>query len=363
MLSLKEIKTILRSADNPELLNEIQSRAEAITIQNVGPAIYLRALIEFSNICGCNCYYCGIRKSNPFPQRYLMKSKEIIHLAVSAAKQGFTSLVLQSGERKDPAFIKLTEQIIREIKKETQTKYLPKGLGITLSVGEQTQETYQRFFEAGAHRYLLRIETSSPKLFSLIHPPEQTYTSRLRALKNLKAIGYQVGTGVMIGLPSQTLEDLAADIQFFQDIDIDMIGMGPYLPHPDTPMNCWSNETRAPQESIYHLSLAMIAAARLCCPKTNIASTTALQTIAPGGRIQGLRFGANVLMPQTTPSSIRANYLLYEGKPCSDENSEQSLHELEKQVLSIGRKLSLDKWGDSLRFQERKLAHQSILKN
>lgn len=350
----KEIVQLLQCCENDSDLAQLQKQAEDVTLRNVGNAIHFRGLIEFSNLCTRDCFYCGIRKSNTHTKRYSLTPEEIISLATWSAQQGYGSIALQSGERQDTAFIEFVIEILRQIKTATTSDILPHGVGITLSVGEQSQETYQRFFEAGAHRYLLRIEASHPALFRQIHPPEQSFEVRCKCLTYLREIGYQVGTGVMIGLPGQTYEDLANDILFFRDMDVDMIGMGPYLVHHETPMNRYAAENERDRALIYRKSLAMIAATRIVLPKINIASTTALQTIAPGGRLQGLRFGANVLMPQTTPPTFRRNYLLYEGKPNMDENATEIRAALERDILSIGRVVAKNTWGDSLYFSEKK---------
>jgi biotin synthase len=231
------------------------------------------------------------------------------------------------------------------IKQRTRCDEYPDGLGITLCVGEQTPDTYERFFQAGAHRYLLRIETSNPRLFARIHPDRQKFSSRLACLETLQEIGFQVGTGVMIGLPGQTVEDLVDDIEFFVSRDIDMIGMGPYIPHPDTPLG---RLPCADAASRLRLSYLMIALARLAMPDVNIAATTALQTLDPAGRETGLLYGANVLMPQLTPVSVRRDYLLYPGKPCLEETAEMCLSCLEGRIKSVGRVVSHKNWGDPL---------------
>ena len=236
------------------------------------------------------------------------------------AEQGYGSIVLQSGERRDKKFTDFITDVVREIKKVTRSERLPQGLGITLCVGEQSREVYQNFFDAGAHRYLLRIETSDKELFSFIHPSTQSFDSRKGCLQILKEIGYLVGTGVMIGLPGQSLKHLADDILFFKNSGVDMIGMGPFIVHEQTPFSIYKNETQL--ESNFLNTLKMIAVTRLVLKDVNIAATTALQAIKPDGREQGLSFGANVVMPQITPEEFRKQYLLYAGKPCIDENAE-----------------------------------------
>jgi len=334
----------LLSITEPELIEELRSEAERVLYKYRGPDVYFRGLIEFSNICTSDCYYCGIRKSNDKIKRYLMSKEEIIECALWCAKQGYGSIVLQSGERQDKKFADFVTDIVRSIKKVTTSERLPQGLGITLCVGEQSREVYQNFFDAGAHRYLLRIEASDKEFFSSIHPPVQSYDSRKSCLQILKEIGYLVGTGVMIGLPGQSLEHLADDILFFKKTGVDMIGMGPFIVHEQTPFSIYKNEVRL--ESNFLTTLKMIAVTRLFLKDVNIAATTALQAIKPDGREQGLKFGANVVMPQITPEKYRKQYLLYEGKPCIDENAELCKACLTRRIEAVDRSVAIDIWGD-----------------
>lgn len=336
----------LLSITDSDLIEELRVAAENVLLNLRGKSVYFRGLVEFSNICASDCYYCGIRRSNHEVNRYSITREQILTAAKWCAKQGFGSIVLQSGERQDQNFIDFVVEIVRDIKEETKSEYLPHGLGITLCVGEQTKETYQRFFYAGAHRYLLRIESSSPEIFSSIHPPSQKLESRIQCLNNLKEIGFLVGTGVMIGIPGQTIENLADDILFFQKIGADMIGMGPYIPHEQTPMAVYKEELNSKYESSFLLSLKMIAVTRLVLRDVNIAATTALQALKYDGREHGLRFGANVVMPQLTPQEFRKEYMLYENKPCIDENAEQCKNCLTKRIQSVGREVAIDIWGD-----------------
>lgn len=340
----------LLSAQSSEEIEEIRAAAESVLLRECGDSVYFRGLIEFSNICRCDCCYCGIRKSNASVKRYMLDKEDVLSAAKWCADKGYGSIVLQSGERTDAQFIDYTVDVLRKIKENTRSGELPEGLGITLCVGEQTFETYRRFFEAGAHRYLLRIETSSPVLFSAIHPSVQTLTSRVNCLKMLKEIGYQIGTGVMIGLPGQTVEDLADDILFFREINTDMIGMGPYIAHSQTPMCNSYLMSLEQREAAFLLSLKMIAAVRLALKDVNIAATTALQALRNDGREQGLRFGANVIMPQLTPIEVKKDYLLYEGKPCLDESADQCGTCLAYRVESASRRIEFNKWGDSRHF-------------
>ena len=335
----------------PADVARLQTRALDVMRTHVGNNVYYRGIIELSNVCACDCLYCGIRRGNEAVERFTLEEQEVMDAARWCAEAGYGSLVLQAGERRDPAFISYVERLVRRIRTESVRPELPRGLGITLSLGEQTLDTYRRWFAAGAHRYLLRIETTHPGLFTRIHPPEQTLTARLQALDDLAAAGFQVGTGVMIGIPGQSLEMLADDILFFRDHVIDMIGMGPWLFHPDTPMKDWPQPLS--QEELLQLSLNMIAAVRLACPDVNIAATTALQAMVPDGRERGLSYGANVTMPNLTPVHARAHYQLYDGKPCMDEGREECRGCLMGRVRSVGRSVALNQWGDAPHFARR----------
>lgn len=321
--------------------------AEETLLHYCGNKVYYRGLIEFSNECANDCHYCGIRAGNPKIKPYRLPLDRIVSAAKWCAEQGYGSIVLQSGERRDDDFVDFVETAVRAVKKGTVGKKLPRGLGVTLCVGEQTAEVYKRFFEAGSHRYLLRIETTNPVLFARIHPSHQRFDDRIAALHRLRDAGFQVGTGVMIGLPGQTVDDLANDLLFFKEMDIDMIGMGPYIVHNDTPMATWPDANdRTPRER-FDLALRMIAAARLLLKNVNIAATTALQAIDPVGREKGLQFGANIIMPQVTPLEVRKEYVLYEGKPCLDESAEHCKGCLEMRIRSVDRTVGYDDWGDS----------------
>lgn len=339
----------LRETD-PVKIEPVREAAEITVLKYCGNKVYYRGLVEFSNICSLDCRYCGIRKSNTRVNRYTVSEDAIVEAAKWCADVHYGSLVLQSGERHDEEFVSMVERVVRRIKTETVSSILPDGLGITLCVGEQTRENFQRFRDAGAHRYLLRIETTNPELFRSIHPSEQTLDSRLRCLDYLREAGFQVGTGVMIGLPGQTPEMLADDLLFYREHDFDMFGMGPFIPHKDTPMGAAEVMTDSERT---RMGLMMIALARLLTKDTNVAATTALQALDPIGREKGLTFGANVLMPQLTPLEFRENYLLYENKPCVDEEKEECLNCLRRRVEMVNRVVAEDEWGDSLHFAAR----------
>lgn len=342
-----EIIGLLRSEG--EERSSLFRRAREVRDQTLGNKVYFRGLIEFSNICSKDCFYCGIRKSNKRVVRYEATDEEILTACRFAWGNRFGSVVLQSGERSSPRFVDRVERLVREIK-----RFSGGELGITLSCGEQSRESYQRWREAGAHRYLLRIETSSPALYARIHPQNSlhAFEKRLEALRLLREIGFQVGTGVMIGLPFQTVEELAADLLFFREIDIDMCGMGPYIEHEHTPLYQFRH-LLLPREERFGLALRMIAVLRLLMPDINIAAATALQAIDPAGREKAVAVGANVIMPNLTPCQYRRDYLLYEDKPCLDEDAELCRNCLEARIELAGSEIGYGEWGDSKHFQHR----------
>ncbi len=347
LLTKDEISTRLRAASAADIENLRRNAYETMRA-HVGEKVYYRGIVELSNLCVRNCEYCGIRLGNDAVTRYSLEPDEIVQAALWCAAQGYGSTVLQSGERSDAPFVDMITSVILEIKEQSRSKKLPEGLGITLSLGEQPLEVYEQWRAAGAHRYLLRIETSNRELFEKIHPAEQTFENRLSALADLRRAGFQVGTGVMIGLPWQTVEMLADDVLFFKSRDVDMVGMGPFIPHEDTPFSrACLGDAILPDEKRFQLALNMIAVTRLVCPDINIASTTALQAMVQNGREQGLLYGANVTMPNLTPSSVRKNYRLYDGKPCLDETKSECRTCLERRVRSVGRAVGFDEWGDA----------------
>ena len=330
-----------------EDLDALIRRAYAVKTSVWGKRVALRGLVEFSNICSKNCLYCGIRRGNADVVRYRMDEGEIFAAVEWAAENRYGSVVLQSGELASEENASFVERVLSRIHER-----FGDTLGVTLSLGEQSEDTYRRWREAGAHRYLLRIESSNPDLYARIHPADHSWQNRLDCLRTLKDVGFIVGTGVMIGLPGQTVEDLADDVGFFRSEGVDMIGMGPYLVHPDTPLA--ANVPPQDKERLLELTLRMIAATRLTIPDANIASTTALQAIDPEGREKGLLAGANVIMPNVTPLKYREEYLLYPNKPCIGENSELCRGCLERRVKSIGEEIAWGERGDPLRFTGRK---------
>jgi len=325
------------------------AKSSEIKQKHIGNKVYYRGLVEFSNICKKDCYYCGIRRSNNKVSRYELEDKDIIDAAQYSYDNNFGSMVLQSGERSDKVFVDRITYLLEEIMKLSNGK-----LGITLSLGEQTEETYIKWKNAGARRYLLRIEESNPELYAKLHPNNElhSFETRLKTLQTLQKVGYQTGTGVMIGLPFQTIENLADDLIFFRNFDIDMIGMGPYIEHEDTPLYQYK-DTLWPLQDRFFMSLKMVAVIRIMMKDINIAATTAMQTIDPIGREKAIRIGANVIMPNVTPAIVRKNYLLYENKPCIDENADDCLDCLKTRLQLANAEFAPDEWGDSKHFFER----------
>lgn len=346
-LDLADLVALLSSkGEDRKALFEMAAKTKA---EHVGSLTYLRGLIEFSNICSKNCLYCGIRKDNKEVQRYSLSDEQILDAATFAFENRYGSIVIQGGELVSPAFTDRIELLLKQIKELSGGK-----LGITLSLGEQTEETYQRWFDAGAHRYLLRIESSTQSLYNQIHPNDENhrYDRRVESLRLLKKVGYQVGTGVMIGLPNQTIEDLARDLMFFKQMDIDMCGMGPYIEHHQTPLFA-QKSTLLPLEERFDLTLRMIATLRLYMKDINIAAATALQAIDKIGREKAIKIGANVIMPNITPGLYRDSYKLYENKPCTDESAEECTGCLEARISLTGDQIGYDVWGDSKHFGKR----------
>lgn len=347
-LTRDEMAALLAVTDQTEL-QALYDCAYQVKTEQVGRVAYFRGIIECSNICTKDCYYCGIRKGNRNVERFQMDEEEIFREAVWSYEAEYGSCVIQSGERQDENYIAMIERVLRRIKAATDGK-----LGITLSLGEQSEETYRRWFEAGAHRYLLRIETSNPVLYRKLHPADHDFETRVECLRRLRRAGYQVGTGVMAGLPGQTVEDLADDILFMKELDVDMVGMGPYIPHRDTPLGAEIPPyTEQQKKSALELGLKMIAVTRIVLKDVNIAAATALQALEHAGRELGLKAGANVIMPNVTETKFRPSYQLYDNKPCLDENSSMCRGCLSARITGIGETIGFNEWGDSRHFFRR----------
>lgn len=347
-LSKADIVYLLGTAGDEK--TRLFTRAAKVKEENVGNKVYFRGLVEFSNVCHKNCLYCGIRHDNQLVKRYRLSDAEILDCARFAADNQYGSLVLQSGELETAGFTRRVEKLLKDIHKATGER-----LKITLSCGEQDGEVYRRWFDAGAHRYLLRIESSGRALYEKLHPHDKLhgYKRRLKCLHDLQKTGYQVGTGVMIGLPFQTLEDLANDLLFIKKFDIDMIGMGPYLEHEHTPLFALRH-TLLPKEERFQLSLKMVAILRIIMKDVNIAATTALQAIDKLGREKAIKIGANVIMPNITPGNYRDDYLLYQNKPCTDENPDDCKTCLEARIALADNEIAYGEWGDSGHYKRRR---------
>lgn len=313
-LSVAGIREMLESTGS--VREDLFRQALRLKKEAAGEGIYLRGLIEFSNVCRKNCLYCGIRREGTRVGRYTLTDAQVLDAAQYAWRKGYGSVVLQAGEQVSEGFIARIERLVGEIGDLSNGE-----LGITLSLGEQSAVTYRRWRKAGAHRYLLRIESSSPELYARIHPDDSRhrYEDRVCALESLRKEGYQVGTGVMIGLPGQTTSDLARDILFMKRLDIDMCGMGPYVECAGTPLAAYSEAQGGGTKEVLHkrleMTLNMIAVLRIVMPDINIAATTALQAIDAGGRLRAVECGANVVMPNLSPQEVRENYALYDNKP------------------------------------------------
>lgn len=287
-----------------------------------GNKVYLRGIVEFSSYCKSNCLYCGLRRDNEHAERYHLSEEEILACCRQGHAFGFRTFVLQSGED-----LTYTDEdichLILHIKQE-----MP-DCAITLSIGEKTREQYQMYYDAGADRYLLRHETAAPELYKRMHPADQTLENRIRCLYDLKDIGYQIGAGMMIQPPGQTTEDLVTDLYFLHDLQPDMIGIGPFIPHHDTPFR------DEPAGSV-ELTLYMLGILRLMFPKALIPATTALGTIDQKGREKGILAGANVIMPNLSPKEVRGKYLLYNNKICTGEDASQCSLCMAGRMKSIG---------------------------
>lgn len=325
-------------------------KSAAVKNKYIGNKVWFRGLIEFSNVCSKDCLYCGIRKGNNSVARYSLTDEEILDAARFAFENRYGSIALQSGELESPAVTSRIENLLHRIKDLSDGK-----LGVTLSVGEQSPETYKKWFDAGAHRYLLRIEATNEKLYRKIHPDnsKHDFHRRLDCLKSLQDIGYQTGTGVMIGLPFQTTDDLAGDLMFFRDFDIDMCGMGPYIEHAETPLIKYAGDL-LPLTVRFDLTLKMIAITRLMMKDINIVAATALQAIDPAGREKAIMIGANIIMPNITPGRYRDSYKLYENKPCTDDSAEDCKGCLEARVALADADIVYGEWGDSQHYEKRR---------
>lgn len=333
-LTIEEIESSLRQND-PQKLEPLWDQADRLRRQTVGNDVHLRGLLEISNFCVRTCAYCGLSRENIHLQRYRMTADEILDCVRQIVRFGYGTVVMQAGEDTGIEADWLAE-IIQTIKRQTP-------LAVTLSMGERPLEDLRLWKQAGADRYLLRFETSDPSLYRLIHParPGQT-ADRIEILRQLRELGYEVGSGVMIGIPGQSYRTLAGDIALFARMNLDMVGVGPYIAHPDTPLGSGRIVPKIdPADQVPNteeMTYKVIALTRLVCPQANIPSTTALATInRDSGRELGLSRGANVVMPNCTPVQYRQLYQIYPGKACLNETAPVCQECLAARIVSLGR--------------------------
>lgn len=320
-LELAEWEQLL-SSYTKEDLDHAMKMAQEIAVAQFGKKIYFRGIIEFSNFCKNDCYYCGIRKSNKECSRYRLELEDILTCCVEGYKNGFRTFVLQGGE--DGWF---TDERMCEIVKQIKSKY--PDCAVTLSLGERSFESYKALKEAGADRYLLRHETADEEHYRALHPGYQTLENRMRCLKDLKALGYQSGCGIMVGTPGQTPKIIAKDMKFMEEFQPEMIGVGPFLPHKDTPF-------RGEKKGSVELTLFILALCRIMLPQVLLPSTTALGTAEADGRKQGVLAGCNVVMPNLSPLAVRKKYMLYDEKAGIDISAAEGIALLKNQMEEIG---------------------------
>lgn len=328
-----EFVTLLDS-NSEELRAELADKACSVRSSVFGKDIYIRGLIEFTNYCKNNCYYCGIRAGNSNAVRYRLDMKDILSCCENGYSLGFRTFVLQGGE--DPYY---TDDVMVEIVSAIHKKY--PDCAITLSIGERSRESYERLFDAGADRYLLREETSDEEHYKKLHPNNMSFNNRMECLRNLKEIGYQVGCGFMVGSPYQTHDNLASDLCFIQEFKPHMVGIGPYITHADTPFADMNNGTLED-------TLLLISILRLLDPELLLPATTSLGTIHPLGREMGIKAGANVVMPNLSPVGVRKQYMLYDNKICTGDEAAECIGCMDRRMEAIGYKVVTSR-GDSPR--------------
>ena len=327
-LSVSEYAFLIENR-TPDVTQQLRDAAVSVRQRIYGNAVFTRGLIEISNICKNDCIYCGIRKSNHNCERYRLSPEEILSCADEGYDLGFRTFVLQGGE--DPYY---TDEVLTRIIKELKRRH--PDCAVTLSMGERSTESYERLYAAGADRYLLRHETADPVHYRKLHPPEMSWDNRMKCLRQLKEIGYQTGCGMMVGSPYQTAQELACDLKFIEEFRPDMCGIGPFIPHKDTP---FCSEAAGSLE----LTCFLLSVIRLIYPPVLLPATTALGTIHPLGREKGIRSGANVVMPNLSPVSVRKKYELYDNKICTGDESAQCRSCLKERMESIGYELVTDR--------------------
>lgn len=320
-LSLKEYELAIK-AFNSDLAKYAAEKAVAQSLMHYGNSIFIRGLIEISNVCKNDCYYCGIRRSNTNCERYRLSEKEILDCCKTGYELGFRTFVMQGGE--DPHF---SDELLCPLIAEIKQTY--PDCALTLSLGERAKESYMLLKMAGADRYLLRHETADEKHYYKLHPAEMSYSSRMECLKNIKELGYQAGCGFMVGSPFQTAENLAKDLKFIEEFQPDMCGIGPFIPHSATPF-------RKEQSGSIDLTCYLISLIRLIHPRILLPATTALGSLDPMGREKGILAGANVVMPNLSPTTVRSKYDIYANKLNTGCESAEHLAELKEKMASIG---------------------------
>lgn len=326
---------ILLTTQDTEMLTALRRAAVETQQQHFGNRVYLRGLIELTNYCKNNCYYCGIRRDNRSVQRYRLTEEDVLACCQAGAVLGFQTFVMQGGE--DAYFT--DERLITLIRK---IKEIAPGCAVTLSLGERSYESYARLREAGADRYLLRHETANADHYGMLHPPEMSYAHRMECLADLHRLGYQTGCGMMVGSPYQTIAHLIADLRFLSAFQPEMVGIGPFMPHHETPF------AQAPAGSA-DLTLRLLSIVRLLLPQVLLPSTTALGTLLPDGLEQGVLAGANVIMPNLTPCAVRSSYLLYDGKDTAAKDTVDLLEERGRRFAAIGYEI-VHQRGDAPKF-------------
>ncbi len=315
----------LIECNDADAIEYLRAQAREVALAHFGNKIYMRGLIEFSSYCKNNCYYCGIRAGNTDAERYRLTRKEILECCKTGYGLGFRTFVLQGGE--DPHF---SDEEMTALLAEIKGAY--PDCAITLSFGEKSREVYQAYKDAGADRYLLRHETADLGHYQKLHPASLSLDNRKKCLYMLKELGFQVGTGFMVGSPYQTSQTILKDLRFIEELQPQMLGIGPFIPHKDTPFAGYPAGSKA-------LTLRLLAMLRLMRPNTLIPATTALGTIDNVGREEGILSGANVVMPNLSPTEVRSKYLLYNDKIATGEEAAESKHLLEKRIKSIGYEL------------------------
>lgn len=345
----EELKALLLCEDQ-ESIDYMAEKAREVREKHYGKDVYLRGLIEFTNYCKNNCYYCGIRRGNKNAERYRLTADEILSCADQGYELGFRTIVLQGGE--DPYF---TDDVMVPIVEAIRKKH--PDCAITLSLGERSEESYERLFDAGANRYLLRHETADRAHYEKLHPEEMSYDNRFQCLVKLRELGYQVGCGMMIGSPYQTIDHLVKDLRFLQMFKPEMVGTGPFIPHQDTQ---FANEKAGSTE----MTLKILSIVRLLIPDVLLPATTALGTVDPLGREKGLLAGANVVMPNLSPSDVRGKYLLYDNKICTGDEAAECIRCMTLRVEKVGYHVVTDR-GDHIRFtkQEEETSWQKELES